>query len=95
MVARGQTRTRIEYIVFDPPSEIAVSLSHSGLGSGGQTGTWHYSVAPDATTGGCQVRVDIESPSLRTDPVASLLLPIMWWQLGRRLRDIALPGPPD
>jgi hypothetical protein len=92
VVARGRTRTRVEYVVFHPPHEIAVSLIHSGPGSGGQSGTWRYATAADAGTDGCHLRVEIESPSRVTDPAARLLLPIMWWQLGRRLRAIESRG---
>lgn len=89
IVARGQTRTRIEYLRYEPP-EVLVSLAYSGPGTGNQSGTWRYSIAPDVANGGTRLRVEIASPDRRVlDALARPFLPIMWWQLRRHLKGIA------
>lgn len=89
IVTRGQMRTRIEYMRFEP-REILISLSYSGQGTGNQSGTWRYSITPDVATRGSHVRVEIDSPDRRVlDSIVRPFLPIMWWQLSRHLKGIA------
>jgi len=84
VLAFDQLRVRVEYTKYEPPALVAASMSYTGRGSGGMSGTVVYRLAPVDETGGTRVTLDEEtSNGWMPRPVARLLWQLVW----RRIRD--------
>ncbi len=62
-MAFGQLRVHLEYVAFEPPTTIAVSVQWAGTGSFGTSGTYTYRIEPVAATGTARLTVEVDSPS--------------------------------
>jgi hypothetical protein len=86
VLAFDQLRVRVRYTAFEPPALVAASMTVSGRGSGGMSGSYVYQLRPVRETDGTRVTLDAESSGgWMPGPLSRLFWPLMWRQIRRRM----------
>ena len=62
-LAFGQLQVHLEYISFEPPTTIAISVKWRGAGSFGTSGTHTYRIEPIPATRMARITAEVDSPS--------------------------------